>query len=313
MKCIITIPFVLFANTVFAQISIVPTIKKENKIETYDSLRNICYDNIRQQKGQMLLSVGSFLTEDGYTCFSNTPTFDILPRNQYKQVRIQTDYGDRYVTGKEYIQSKYFKVDDILEKKIITSSVFCLKLIEQESFDTLYFITNSSAENERIFINTGYYEKMKSLLTNKTYYSNGNSWHLTKIENGQEISPRFKDVFKCTDLVVELGDNSLYAKLESNQYGSVKVKISSNKIIDGFIEKSLYDKCVEKYGFKWGNLVAQNRVQTGMTAQMVIDAWGRPDETNIITGEYGDHEQWVYRRDNSYLYFENGKLTTMQR
>lgn len=313
MKCIIAIPFVFFANTIFAQISIIPTIKKEDKIETYDSLRNICYDNIRQQKGQILLAVGSFLTEDGFTCFSNTPTFDILPRNQYKQVKIQTDYGDKFVTGKEYIQNKYFKVDDILEKKIVTSSVFCLKLVEQESLDTLYFITNNSAENERVFINTGYYKKLKSILTNKTYYSNGNSWHLINIENGQEISPRFKDVFKCTDLAVELGDNSLYAKLESTQYGSVKVKILSSKSINGFIEKNIYDKCVKKYGFKWGNLVAQNRVQIGMTSQMVIDAWGKPNETNIITGEYGDNEQWVYRRDNSYLYFENGKLTTIQR
>lgn len=313
MKCIIAIPLIFFTNTIFAQISIIPTIKKEAKIEAYDSLRNICYDNISQQKGQILLSVGSFLTEDGYSCFSNTPTFDILPRNQYKQVKIQTDYGDRYVTGKEYIQNKYFKVDDVFEKKIVTSSVFCLKLIEQESLDTLYFITNNSAENEKIFTNTGYYEKVKSILANKTYYSNGNSWHLTNIEDGQEISPRFKDIFKCTDLVIELGNNSLYAKLESTQYGTVKVRINSAEKIDGFIEKSLYDKCVKKYGMKWGDLIAQNRVQVGMTSQMVIDAWGQPDKTNIITGEYGDNEQWVYSRDNSYLYFENGKLTTIQR
>lgn len=39
--------------------------------------------------------------------------------------------------------------------------------------------------------------------------------------------------------------------------------------------------------------------------------WGEPDYINTTTNKYGTHEQWVYD-DYQYLYFDNGKLTTIQ-
>lgn len=52
-------------------------------------------------------------------------------------------------------------------------------------------------------------------------------------------------------------------------------------------------------------------VQLGMTAQDVLDSnWGRPEKVNRTIGSFGTHEQWVY--GDSYLYFENGILKTIQ-
>ena len=57
-------------------------------------------------------------------------------------------------------------------------------------------------------------------------------------------------------------------------------------------------------------------VRLGMTEQDVLDSsWGKPDEINRTTYTFGVHEQWVYRGayyNNSYLYFEDGILTTIQ-
>lgn len=39
--------------------------------------------------------------------------------------------------------------------------------------------------------------------------------------------------------------------------------------------------------------------------------WGEPKYINTTTNRYGTHEQWVYD-DYQYLYFDNGKLTTIQ-
>lgn len=39
--------------------------------------------------------------------------------------------------------------------------------------------------------------------------------------------------------------------------------------------------------------------------------WGEPKYINTTTNKYGTHEQWVYD-DYQYLYFDNGKLTTIQ-
>lgn len=54
------------------------------------------------------------------------------------------------------------------------------------------------------------------------------------------------------------------------------------------------------------------QVKIGFTKQMCKEAWGEPDDINTTTNNYGSNEQWVYSLGNSYLYFENGRLTSIQ-
>jgi hypothetical protein len=55
-------------------------------------------------------------------------------------------------------------------------------------------------------------------------------------------------------------------------------------------------------------------VQIGMTRQQVIKntRWGTPMKINTTITKYGTTEQWVYW-GYQYLYFENGKLTVIQK
>jgi hypothetical protein len=49
----------------------------------------------------------------------------------------------------------------------------------------------------------------------------------------------------------------------------------------------------------------------GMTQdEVLMSSWGKPRRVNRTTYSFGVHEQWVY--DGGYLYFENGKLKTIQ-
>ena len=41
-----------------------------------------------------------------------------------------------------------------------------------------------------------------------------------------------------------------------------------------------------------------------------MSSWGKPRKVNRSTYTFGVHEQWVY--DGGYLYFEDGKLTSIQ-
>lgn len=59
----------------------------------------------------------------------------------------------------------------------------------------------------------------------------------------------------------------------------------------------------------------------GMTREQVIAAKGEPNDKNYTVGSWGTHEQWVYGgycrvtktyTSASYLYFENGILTSWQ-
>jgi polyhydroxyalkanoate synthesis regulator phasin len=58
-------------------------------------------------------------------------------------------------------------------------------------------------------------------------------------------------------------------------------------------------------------------VVTGMTKEMVKEAWGEPKDVNTTVTEYSRREQWVYGSyqysNRRYVYFEDGIVTTIQR
>jgi len=58
------------------------------------------------------------------------------------------------------------------------------------------------------------------------------------------------------------------------------------------------------------NQIRSGTVTIGMTKQQVLSSWGRPSDINRTVWSSGTREQWVY--NDSYLYFENGKLTSWQ-
>jgi len=58
-------------------------------------------------------------------------------------------------------------------------------------------------------------------------------------------------------------------------------------------------------------LINGKKIRIGMTGEQVIFSWGRPERINESIGAWGKHEQWIY--SSTYLYFENGILTSYQR
>lgn len=74
-----------------------------------------------------------------------------------------------------------------------------------------------------------------------------------------------------------------------------------------------------KTKFKWSakiwSAIQREKVIMGMNATQVLLSWGEPDDINRTAGSWGVHEQWVYDYGDfeaDYLYFENGKLTSVQ-
>lgn len=68
--------------------------------------------------------------------------------------------------------------------------------------------------------------------------------------------------------------------------------------------------------WEW-DLVAEQKVQVGMSACGAVASWGKPSTVNTTSTRYGARHQWVYRRgyygtSTSYLYFEKGRLTAIQ-
>lgn len=69
---------------------------------------------------------------------------------------------------------------------------------------------------------------------------------------------------------------------------------------------------VKKYGSESFFDMLDYTVKIGMKKEQVLLSWGKPDNINKTITKYSKNEQWVYDDGPSYLYFENGILTTIQ-
>lgn len=103
----------------------------------------------------------------------------------------------------------------------------------------------------------------------------------------------------------------LYDKL-LNKYG----KTYAEEFADYPSQAERFEQLVPKYGKSNAKLMVNYRLRIGWTDEMVRISWGAPDRINTTTSRYGVHEQWVYKNSDdypdSYLYFEDGILTTIQ-
>lgn len=96
------------------------------------------------------------------------------------------------------------------------------------------------------------------------------------------------------------------------KYASTKVKLEKEVANENRLHKLEYEKHLKTLRQREAAERRSRGVILGMSPEEVrASSWGRPKSVNTTTGAYGTHEQWVYGGQN-YLYFENGRLTTIQ-
>lgn len=83
----------------------------------------------------------------------------------------------------------------------------------------------------------------------------------------------------------------------------------NNKFEDEFLTENIREK--HDFSLKVWKAIEKENVFTGMTKKQVELSWGQPKDINKTISGSNVSEQWVYQNYN-YLYFENGKLTTIQ-
>ena len=185
------------------------------------------------------------------------------------------------------------------------------KLRESKSFNTI---------NNFVYITD--IDIAYKLLLNKTIYIISDQWLEEKNNHGVYV---FKQKY-IPVLITKIGFG--------NSDGPVKIVFKTNNgeeyyrdvIFSGINSSSApvfgvpfqdffsFDNPKDKYPNISNNiwtLIQNGKVKIGMTKQECKLSWGEPKNINTTSGNFGVHEQWVYSID-SYLYFENGKLTTIQ-
>jgi len=68
----------------------------------------------------------------------------------------------------------------------------------------------------------------------------------------------------------------------------------------------------KKYGASNYELIRTRRIRIGAPSIILLYIYGRPYDINTSTGSWGRHEQWVYRSYDTYVYVENGMITSWQ-
>jgi hypothetical protein len=86
-------------------------------------------------------------------------------------------------------------------------------------------------------------------------------------------------------------------------------KLLNTKRLAGQKENRKKD-LIKRYGAEIANKILAGKIWLGMSSEMAKESWGLPEQNNRTVGTWGTHEQWVY--GDTYLYFENGTLTSWQ-
>lgn len=303
--------------------------------ETYDSLEDITFQNYKKLKGQTL-----YLKPNKWDKISGYYPIDfydhISPNSEsiYKSINNVSTLTDYHAVSGKYYYVNGFKNINKKELSGQRETVY-LELVETKSRDVIYVEIKDDNIN-KYFSVEGYIKKLKEKHVGREY--------VTMIDNrGSDLVKglcSFKDgetnynikhgeIFTCTDVSfwestpIYVYNNNFHGKcfidIKYDKYYMKDLKIAElekklseerRKEIDKQIEKD-NKAIIAKYGKNNGNLIIQGKVKIGFTKAMCIESWGKPELINKTIGKYGTHEQWVYE-DGNYLYFENGKLTTIQ-
>jgi len=67
-----------------------------------------------------------------------------------------------------------------------------------------------------------------------------------------------------------------------------------------------------RFGRESGEIIFKGKIIIGMTEEMLIESWGKPQRVNKTITKYGTRKQYVYG-SSQYIYIgENGEIETIQ-
>ena len=304
----------------------------------YDGRYNYNGNNIGVYIDQTLILKGSdWIEHNGVKGLYVKPLYDSLNMIYHNPSDTYNLLSGTNLTDFEKVKDKKFYVSRVLvfDKNSSIPPKTYLELVS-ENGDIVYYDYTTEDIFDETFIVIGFYERMKKELVGNQFIYTGNDCHsksgeyhgIHNLDSRQEIKGVPKNsTWTCIDVgISKTLTRKLIALIQNEKYGVGYVLTSDFRSIssptDKFIDKKIYDSeiradddkklfILRKYGKSVSDLINKGVVKIGWTKQMCIYSWGKPNDINKTTNKYGTTEQWVYD-DNTYLYFENGKLTSIQ-
>lgn len=222
-------------------------------------------------------------------------------------------------------KNKIFTIDHVETKRInrtgigeISEKVIYFKCEGQIFEYSEYHNYNSEYPYISDLIYLGDVLKARTLLIGKRVYLLADSWHedglkwigaiITNVGASDSYSEPIKVIFKYLN-------EEYYVNVNLSGTNTSNYADSDKQPTGNFHEKFTFTNPKNKYPkispSIW-TLITKGEVRIGMTKEECKLSWGEPEDINITAGSFGRIEQWVFYGGNSFLYFKNGRLSTIQ-
>lgn len=96
---------------------------------------------------------------------------------------------------------------------------------------------------------------------------------------------------------------------ENKEFAEKKLK--QDLIKEKEVRKKEEERMLAEYGRVQVNKMKARKFWIGMNKEMLEFAIGEPENIKKSVGSWGTHEQWIYK-SGTYIYIENGKVTSYQ-
>lgn len=199
---------------------------------------------------------------------------------------------------------KYYEVLKVWTERDYLTVGCCLLLREKESGEEIYYNPYLYPLSMTCL---GFYEKLKRYI-GQTFLSLAKR---VETEDGQIITPPEGTEYRCVDVGLKMNSDGAFLLMEGADGVRVEAFSIGGDDVYEFVSAALISSLTERYGKKYGKQVAFRKVDTGMTREMVIAAWGEPYRKTEIKRQDGTLETWRFS-DNRYVELLDGKVLNVR-
>ena len=287
-----------------------PSIHAQNG---YDSLQNFLGANPNLYIGEdlYLTPKPDYQRAEGYEGFVLDPKKDKYDKSNV--YRCCAGYSSQY----DAMAGKQYKVLQVIKHPKAAGTRFAdihYLQLQAEDGSKFYYEYNARLEHKFPFILQSYWAKARSLHTGAQYViKNSVLKNKVDIANSRLLNGKAGDIWTCQDVTVDEADGKLSLVLQNDKGQKFLTPLATVQVDSGianFYTPDAVSANKLKYGNYWMSILL-SEVKMGMTGEMCRLSWGAPARINNTVVQGVQQEQWVYE-DGHYLYFKNGKLSTVQ-
>ena len=216
-------------------------------------------------------------------------------RKKFRENDNNVHYASYYIGSSPYIISDgYYRIDKIDFDFTTKKMKLCIYM--KDSLNNLFVVPTKAS----------HYDSSKEYACTfyDAFYLKSDIVTLDSLENEKEKAAHALELaYKNFVIETEKREISSITKRYGHKIATYYKRLSES-------DRNTFQKAAAKWGANTAKDIVEGFVRIGWNREKCRMSWGEPRDINTSIGVWGRHEQWCYY--SSYLYFENGILTSIQ-